>query len=770
MKIRAIALFVLFSAALSAQDFNNYRPLKSAGKLPGEFIKTTNTKVQEDLDAAVKKGETTTPAKKQFLVESHYVLNQLLQSGKILTGDPVTEYVNKVVDTLLRNDPGLRSQLHVYVIKSPYVNAYTLDDGYVLVNLGLIAQLENEAQLAFILSHEIIHYRNKHSLNTYLEYLKIDRSSGQSYNDQIEAKLEYSKDQETEADVEGFSVFARSNYSLDAVMSAFDVMQYSYLPFDEVPFEVASLEDDNMRLPESALLKETKAISNEDNFDDSKSTHPNIRKRKQALRSQVENTFNDPAKKKYLVSEEEFKRVQTISRFEMCRLYLLNREYPDAIYSSYLLQKKYPESKFLKSVTGKALYNIAAYRSVIKNNSEQAKIFWESRLGEDYSNRWRVPDYEDIEGSSQQVYHILKTLDSDETAVLALHYNWKLHKQFPNDRTLSRMCDSLMMMLSYKHKLLPDDFSRKTKAEVLHEKALRDSVNKLAQKKEDDGGGSKYDKIKKQQEENIVSDKNEKFTYFAFADFLKDENFRNRYEKLTDVGKKREEAEKNTMYNKLELPKALGIDKVVVVEPFVLRIDDRKRGASKMKYLESETAQQEMLAELAKMSQSGSIRASFIDPQLLDTNTIMDYNDMSTMKEWITERMKQGNASTPFIIANDSLEELSQKYGTKYFMWSGVVSVQKKKKLAWPVIFIGGGVFVLANESLDATAGGAAAIGLGALLLLRPSHQTLHYTMLFNIENGDILYSTYDQFSGRDSKTKMRGKYGKVFSVLKKKN
>lgn len=759
----------LFAGNLFAQDFNHYRPLESKGRLPGDFIRSTESKVNADIHKATAKGEVVSPAKKSFWTESHYALNQLLQSGKILTGDPVTAYVNRVLDTLLRHDAELRNRLHVYVIKSPYVNAYTLDEGYVFVNLGLLAQLENEAQLAFILSHEIIHYRNKHSLNTYLEYLRIDQNPTRSYSDQIEKKLEYSKDQETEADVEGFALFTQSNYSLDAVMSAFDVMQYSYLPFDEVPFEASFLEDDNLKLPESSLLKETKAISNDDNFDDSKSTHPNIRKRKEALRSKVENTFNDPAKKKFLVSAEEFNRIQTISRFETCRLYLLNREYPDAIYASFLLQKKYPDSEYLKTITGKALYNIAAYRSFIQNNSEEAKIFWSSRLGLDYSNRWLLPDYEDVEGSSQQVYHIFKSLDADEMAVLALNYNWKLHLQRPKDRQLDRMCDSLMMMLAFKHNLGIDDFSRKTRAEILRDKTIRDSIASLAQNKPENEGESKYDKIKKQQEATMVSEKNEKFTYFAFAGFMQDASFRERFSRMTELAKKRVQAEKDALYADTRLPDALGIDKIVLVEPVVLHIDNRKYD-KKIRRLESERAQRDLLDQLAAMTQSGMIRASFIDPVLVDTSTTMDYNDLCRLKDWIGERMLQGNSSTPIVAASDSMEQLSQRYGTKYFMWSGMLTFQKRKRFVWPVLFIGGGSVIIANsESGAGTALGAATIATGALMLASSPYRTLHYTMLFDIENGDIVYSTYREFRGRDTKPKIQSKYGEVFRTIKKK-
>jgi predicted Zn-dependent protease len=54
-------------------------------------------------------------------------------------------------------------EFRFYVIESADLNAAALPDGTVLVNTGLLAALENEAQLAFVLGHEIAHVTQAHS-------------------------------------------------------------------------------------------------------------------------------------------------------------------------------------------------------------------------------------------------------------------------------------------------------------------------------------------------------------------------------------------------------------------------------------------------------------------------------------------------------------------------------------------------------------------------------------------------------------------------------
>jgi predicted Zn-dependent protease len=57
------------------------------------------------------------------------------------------------------------------VLQSPGVNAVSGPGGYVFVTEGLLARLDNEAQLAGVLAHEIAHITGKHALNEYQKYL-----------------------------------------------------------------------------------------------------------------------------------------------------------------------------------------------------------------------------------------------------------------------------------------------------------------------------------------------------------------------------------------------------------------------------------------------------------------------------------------------------------------------------------------------------------------------------------------------------------------------
>lgn len=54
--------------------------------------------------------------------------------------------------------------IRVYVVENPQFNAFAMPNGAVVVYTGLLLQCENEAQLAFVLGHEITHYLHRHTL------------------------------------------------------------------------------------------------------------------------------------------------------------------------------------------------------------------------------------------------------------------------------------------------------------------------------------------------------------------------------------------------------------------------------------------------------------------------------------------------------------------------------------------------------------------------------------------------------------------------------
>ena len=91
--------------------------------------------------------------------------NKLEGRLKLFDVQEVQEYVRNLGKSLLppAADVTARAlEFRFFVVEDPSINAGALPDGTVLVNTGLLGAVENESQLAFVLSHEIAHVLQAH--------------------------------------------------------------------------------------------------------------------------------------------------------------------------------------------------------------------------------------------------------------------------------------------------------------------------------------------------------------------------------------------------------------------------------------------------------------------------------------------------------------------------------------------------------------------------------------------------------------------------------
>ena len=91
--------------------------------------------------------------------------NKIHGRMKLLAERSVQEYVSHLGDSLIpEGAKGARQpiEFRFFVVEDPEINAASLPDGTLLINTGLLGVLENEAQLAFVLSHEMAHVLQVH--------------------------------------------------------------------------------------------------------------------------------------------------------------------------------------------------------------------------------------------------------------------------------------------------------------------------------------------------------------------------------------------------------------------------------------------------------------------------------------------------------------------------------------------------------------------------------------------------------------------------------
>ncbi|GJL78624.1 MAG: peptidase M48 [Nitrospinaceae bacterium] len=86
--------------------------------------------------------------------------------GGLYDNPELQRYITLVGQSLADVSDRPELDYHFAVVNSEHPNAFATPGGYVFVSVGLLRTLENEAQLAGVLGHEIAHITHRHALET----------------------------------------------------------------------------------------------------------------------------------------------------------------------------------------------------------------------------------------------------------------------------------------------------------------------------------------------------------------------------------------------------------------------------------------------------------------------------------------------------------------------------------------------------------------------------------------------------------------------------
>ncbi len=168
--------------------------------------------------------------------EEQRVLNR---SGLIYKDEEVEAYVNGIARRLHPEETSGQIPFKIFVIKNPFLNAFAFPNGVIYVHTGILASMDNEAQLATLLAHEMTHVTHRHLVKmvrdmknktAFLATLQMVTSGLGPIGSlagalgtigTVAAVTGYSRENETEADVEGFRVMALAGYDVEEAPEPF---------------------------------------------------------------------------------------------------------------------------------------------------------------------------------------------------------------------------------------------------------------------------------------------------------------------------------------------------------------------------------------------------------------------------------------------------------------------------------------------------------------------------------------------------------------------
>lgn len=103
--------------------------------------------------------------KKRTIREIKYgrlLANKIIQKFPLLKNESINRYINKVGKSVAIFAGRSDIEFYFAVLDTESINAYATPGGYVFISMGALLKIENEAELAGVLAHEIGHINRMH--------------------------------------------------------------------------------------------------------------------------------------------------------------------------------------------------------------------------------------------------------------------------------------------------------------------------------------------------------------------------------------------------------------------------------------------------------------------------------------------------------------------------------------------------------------------------------------------------------------------------------
>lgn len=648
----------------------NYTTLKSSGEVPADFTVLSTTKYRQDYQENLD-----TKLDQDFFLNTRFFIDELLLSGKVLFNDPISNYVRDVAHVVLGANDSLFGSLRFYTIRTNIANAFSTDQGIIFVTTGLLSRLENEAQLAFILAHEISHYTAKHTRKGYLERKKIETESRYqqlSYDQTLKQLSIYNKKNELDADAKGIELYLETDYIKSEIPATFNILLYSYLPFSRAEFDTSFFNSALLKIPGHYFPESEIPVTAKADDDDSLSTHPNIKTRSEKAQVIIKPTRFKNGTKKFVVSDSVFYAVRNLSKFESINIHLTYREYSAALYEIFVLKKEFLNSRFLDLSQIKALYGLTKY----KNHDRFKELT-------DLSNY--------IEGESSRLHGFINSLSKEHLNILALRTAYDMTLKYPDDSVFDVYWKEMKIEFAlYSGVQL---FDLKSFPAVEYNAPLDSGTTKINY--DDSIQVVKDSELPETEKSKLINEleasKNTAenpgdphFWLFALSDLLADGEFIKELSEIKNNTDGKENEETNVVVfqeSKQTVEKRPDIKNLIIVDPIYENYDLR----GKRNFIKSEKTKLNISKHYEEEYKKLELQTTVLDSKFLDSSDLEMYNEIALINDWLMERLLHKDLEM-ISSSNERMQEICKKYNTPHFLFTGVYGYKSVNRLSWEML------------------------------------------------------------------------------------
>lgn len=339
-------LLLLITCQTFAQDDAFFRAIPDNESVRENYAALVKSSYENEVDAISSKYKSDL---KEFYKYRYEKLKNFAKDSLILADVDLEKYLQSIVKEIVSANPELRLlPVHVHLSRQWWANAACFGDGTIFINIGLLSRLHTEAELAFVIAHEIAHQYRNHVNEDVLNYLTLVNSKEFQREISVISRMEYgrntalkelakdisfddklhSRKHEFEADKLANKWLTKTRYDESAakscllILDSIDTYKYNFgaetrkfFNFPEYPYQ-----DDWDKKPENFFSQLAMSKTDEEKvLADSLKTHPECQKRILAL-SDITHTNGISSKKHFVFYDSlQFKQLTKQMDYELIR-------------------------------------------------------------------------------------------------------------------------------------------------------------------------------------------------------------------------------------------------------------------------------------------------------------------------------------------------------------------------------------------------------------------------------------------------------------------
>jgi hypothetical protein len=370
--------FLLQNVPTFGQGDNGYQPRAMHSESSKELIRELQSRFEEE-----RRGMGDDKRVRQINYERESFFIEKILDGAFVKDDSLENFVNGVLAKISESNSLNSDPKRVLILESPHVNAVCYGKGIYAVTIGLLGRIENENQLAFILSHEIAHDELGHvrkrivreadiNLEAKTQEQTIKIISGKIVQEEIDEYRQliygisrHNRQNEFKADSMALVLLRNANYNENEAFVTLDILKKAQSPKHNIgaelfmPLHSSNYPFQDYWLNDRLSVYSKKYMGTFLYTADSVETHPAIDLRKKALSGYVKSTAQAAVR-----SEQFANMVTEIAAFETVESAFRNREYDLSLYHALQLLNRHPHNAYLISRIGKIFSDLYEARGV----------------------------------------------------------------------------------------------------------------------------------------------------------------------------------------------------------------------------------------------------------------------------------------------------------------------------------------------------------------------------------------------------------------------